>query len=65
LFAGIHLTTLSRWTAIAAFEEGVPSPLIDTALFSRFDSRDLDHFANQVVCAMRKGFGGDAEKPAG
>jgi 6-phosphogluconate dehydrogenase len=43
----------------------VPSPVIATALFSRFDSRDLDHFANQVVCAMRKGFGGDAEKPAG
>jgi 6-phosphogluconate dehydrogenase len=54
-----------RWTAIAAIEEGVPAPVITTALSSRFDSRDLDHFANQVLSAMRKGFGGHAEKPAG
>jgi Predicted 6-phosphogluconate dehydrogenase len=54
-----------RWTAIAAIEEGVPAPVIATALSSRFDSRDLDHFANQVLSAMRKGFGGHAEKPAG
>ncbi|MGI8450001.1 MAG: phosphogluconate dehydrogenase (NAD(+)-dependent, decarboxylating) [Streptosporangiaceae bacterium] len=54
-----------RWTAIAAIEEGVPSPVLATALFSRFDSRDLDQFASQVLSAMRKGFGGHAEKPAG
>jgi len=54
-----------RWTAIAAIEEGVPAPVIATALSSRFDSRDLDHFANQVLSAMRKGFGGHEEKPAG
>ncbi len=54
-----------RWTAIAAIEEGVPSPVLATALFSRFDSRDLDQFGNQVLSAMRKGFGGHAEKPAG
>ncbi len=53
-----------RWTAIAAIEEGVPSPVLTTALFSRFASRDLDQFANQVLSAMRKGFGGHAEKPA-
>jgi 6-phosphogluconate dehydrogenase len=51
-----------RWTAIAAIEEGVPAPVIATALSSRFDSRDLDHFANQVLSAMRKGFGGHDEK---
>jgi 6-phosphogluconate dehydrogenase len=51
-----------RWTAI---EEGVPSPVLATALSSRFDSRDLDHIANQVLSAMRKGFGGRNEKPAG
>ena len=53
-----------RWTAIAAIEEGVPSPVLATALSSRFGSRDLDHFANQVLSAMRKGFGGHDEKPA-
>ena len=52
-----------RWTAVAAIEEGVPAPTLATALFSRFGSRDLDHFANQVLSAMRKGFGGHAERP--
>jgi len=51
-----------RWTSIAAIEEGVPAPVIATALSSRFDSRDLDRFANQVLSAMRKGFGGHDEK---
>jgi 6-phosphogluconate dehydrogenase len=53
-----------RWTAVAAIEEGVPAPVLTSALFSRFGSRDLDHFANQVLSAMRKQFGGHAEKPA-
>jgi 6-phosphogluconate dehydrogenase len=52
-----------RWTAIAAIEEGVPAPTLTSALFSRFASRDLDHFGNQVLSAMRKGFGGHLEKP--
>jgi 6-phosphogluconate dehydrogenase len=54
-----------RWTAIAAIEEGVPAPVLSSALFSRFGSRDLDHFANRILSAMRKQFGGHAEKPAG
>ncbi len=54
-----------RWTAIAAIEEGVPAPVLLAALFSRFDSRDLDHFANQTLSAMRSQFGGHVEKPAG
>jgi 6-phosphogluconate dehydrogenase len=54
-----------RWTALAAIDEGVPAPTLATALFSRFASRDLNHFANQVLSAMRKQFGGHAEKPAG
>jgi 6-phosphogluconate dehydrogenase len=52
-----------RWTAMAAIEEGVPAPTLATALFSRFGSRDLDHYANEVLSAMRKQFGGHAEKP--
>jgi len=51
-----------RWTAIAAIEEGVPAPVLLTALFSRFASRDLDHFANQALSAMRSQFGGHVEK---
>ncbi len=54
-----------RWTALAAIEEGVPAPVLATALFARFGSRDLDHFANQVLSAMRQQFGGHAEKPVG
>jgi 6-phosphogluconate dehydrogenase len=50
---------------MAAIEEGVPAPVLSTALFSRFESRDLDQFSNQVLSAMRKGFGGHAEKPSG
>jgi 6-phosphogluconate dehydrogenase len=53
-----------RWTVIAAIEEGVPAPVLSTALFSRFASRDLDHFANQTLSAMRSQFGGHVEKPA-
>jgi 6-phosphogluconate dehydrogenase len=53
-----------RWTSIAAIEEGVPAPVLTTALYSRFGSRNLDDFANRVLSAMRKGFGGHAEKPA-
>jgi 6-phosphogluconate dehydrogenase len=54
-----------RWTAIAAIDEGVPAPVLATALFSRFASRDLDRFANQTLSAMRKAFGGHEEKPSG
>jgi len=38
--------------------KGVPSPVLSTALFSRFASRDLDHFGNQVLSAMRKAIRG-------
>jgi 6-phosphogluconate dehydrogenase len=51
-----------RWTALAAVEEGVPAPVLTSALYSRFASRNLDDFANKVLSAMRKQFGGHAEK---
>ncbi len=54
-----------RWTAIAAIEEGVPAPVLTTALYSRFGSRGLDHFADQVLSAMRQGFGGHEERRVG
>ncbi|MBO0688930.1 MAG: 6-phosphogluconate dehydrogenase (decarboxylating), partial [Candidatus Dormibacteraeota bacterium] len=54
-----------RWTAMAAIEEGVPAPVISSALNSRFSSRGADAFADKVLSAMRKEFGGHAEKTGG
>ena len=51
-----------RWTSIAAIDEGVPAPVLTTALYERFSSRDLDDFADKVLSAMRKQFGGHDEK---
>ena len=54
-----------RWTVKAAVDVGVPAPVLSSALFERFASRDNDHFANQVLSAMRQQFGGHRELPAG
>jgi 6-phosphogluconate dehydrogenase len=51
-----------RWTQIAGIDEGVPAPVLYTALSSRFASRNLDDYANKVLSAMRKQFGGHDEK---
>jgi 6-phosphogluconate dehydrogenase len=51
-----------RWTVLSAVEEGVPAPVLSAALYGRFDSRGRDEFANQVLSAMRKQFGGHNEK---
>jgi len=47
---------------LAAIDEGVPTPVLTSALYSRFSSRGLDDFADKVLSAMRKGFGGHDEK---
>ena len=52
-----------RWTSVAAIDVGVPAPVLTTALYSRFASRDLDQFADKLLSAMRKEFGGHDEKP--
>jgi 6-phosphogluconate dehydrogenase len=51
-----------RWTSIAAIDEGVPAPLLTSALYSRFSSRKQDEFANKILAAMRFAFGGHLEK---
>jgi 6-phosphogluconate dehydrogenase len=51
-----------RWTSIAAIDEGVPAPVLTTALYSRFASRGTDDFTNRLLSAMRKEFGGHVEK---
>ncbi len=51
-----------RWTAIAAIEEGVPTPVLTAALYERFESQGAAVFADRVLSAMRKEFGGHDEK---
>ncbi len=54
-----------RWTSIAAIEEGVPAPVLTAAVYERFASRGEDTFADQILSAMRKEFGGHDEKRDG
>ena len=53
-----------RWTLQAAIDEGVPAPVLATALFARFESRGDADYADRVLSALRFGFGGHVEKPA-
>ena len=52
-----------RWTSIAAIETGTPAPVLTTALFERFASRGEADFGDRLLSAMRRQFGGHAEKP--
>jgi 6-phosphogluconate dehydrogenase len=52
-----------RWTVLAAVDEGVPVPVLSSALYERFESRGEGLFANQILSAMRSEFGGHAEQP--
>ena len=51
-----------RWTVTAAIDEGVPAPVIATALFDRFISQGAADYTNKMLSAMRKQFGGHEEK---
>jgi 6-phosphogluconate dehydrogenase len=51
-----------RWTIHAAIDEGVPADVLSTALYSRFASRGQADFADKLLSAMRKEFGGHDEK---
>jgi 6-phosphogluconate dehydrogenase len=50
-----------RWTIMAAVEEAVPAEVLTAALFARFRSRQQHTFAEKMLSAMRKGFGGHVE----
>ena len=52
-----------RWTIKAAIDEGVPVPVLTTALYERFASRGEADFQDKLLSAMRLGFGGHLEKP--
>lgn len=54
-----------RWTIKAGIDEGVPTPVLTTALYERFSSRGNADFSNKLLSAMRYEFGGHLEKPAG
>jgi len=51
-----------RWTINAAIDEGVPVPVLSAALYQRFSSRGRSDVADQVLSAMRAGFGGHIER---
>jgi 6-phosphogluconate dehydrogenase len=51
-----------RWTSLAAIDEGVPTPILTTSLYERFTSRGEATFADKLLSAMRKEFGGHDEK---
>ena len=53
-----------RWTIKAAVDEGVPAPVLTTALYARFSSRGDADFQNKLLSAMRQGLGGHREKSA-
>jgi 6-phosphogluconate dehydrogenase len=53
-----------RWTIKAAIDEGVPVPVLTTALYERFSSRGEADYADRLLSAMRFGFGGHVEKSA-
>jgi len=54
-----------RWTVQAAIDHAVPMPVISSALFARFLSRQEDSPAMKVVAALRNQFGGHAVTAAG
>jgi 6-phosphogluconate dehydrogenase len=51
-----------RWTVLAAVEESVPVHVLSASLLDRFESRGEADYANKLLSAMRKQFGGHAEK---
>jgi 6-phosphogluconate dehydrogenase len=53
-----------RWTVLAAVDVGAPAHVISASLYERFSSRREGEYADKLLSAMRKQFGGHAEKPA-
>ncbi|MST33479.1 decarboxylating 6-phosphogluconate dehydrogenase [Acidimicrobiaceae bacterium USS-CC1] len=52
-----------RWTIHAAVDVGAPAHVLTAALYERFSSRGEADFADKLLSAMRKEFGGHDEKP--
>ncbi len=54
-----------RWTVMTAVEEAVPADVLSASLYARFRSRQDHTFAEKLLSAMRRKFGGHVERPAG
>ena len=54
-----------RWTIQAAIEQAVPAEVLSAALYTRFRSRQEHTFAEKILSAMRKKFGGHVERATG
>jgi len=54
-----------RWTIKAAIDEGVPVPVLSSALYERFSSRGESDYQDKLLSAMRYQFGGHVEEPTG
>lgn len=50
-----------RWTVNAAVEQAVAADVLTIALYKRFRSRQENTYAEKILSAMRKGFGGHQE----
>jgi 6-phosphogluconate dehydrogenase len=53
-----------RWMVQQAMETDVPAPVIALSLFQRFGSRRENRFADRVLAALRREFGGHPVKPS-
>ncbi len=49
-----------RWTVTEAVETAIPAPVITLALMERFRSRQDNSFADRMLAALRREFGGHA-----
>ena len=54
-----------RWTIQTAIERAIPVATLSAALYARFRSRRQPNFADKVISAMRRGFGGHGEAKIG
>jgi len=52
-----------RWTVQAAVDEAVPAEVLTAALYARFRSRQDHTFAEKMLSALRRQFGGHVERP--
>ena len=53
-----------RWTVKAAIDESVPAPVLSASLYERVGSRGEADFADKILSALRREFGGHDEKTA-
>lgn len=63
--AYVEDTGEGRWTVRQAVEMGIAAPVITLALMNRFRSRDEQSFADRLLAALRREFGGHPLKEGG